>query len=112
MTSIVSSKLDALPACPVERTVRMLSGRWRLMVLFRLNDGPMRFNALARSLAPISPRILTHTLRDLEAEGLVWRRSKDSVPPHVSYGLTEDGEALAPIFDELAKWWLNRHGDS
>lgn len=82
------------------------------MVLFRLNDGPMRFNALARSLAPISPRILTHTLRDLEAEGLVWRRSKDSVPPHVSYGLTEDGEALAPIFDELAKWWLNRHGDS
>jgi DNA-binding HxlR family transcriptional regulator len=93
--------------CPVERTVTMLSGKWRLMVLFRLSAGPVRFNGLARSLTPISPRILAATLRDLEAEGLLWRRSQASVPPHVTYGLTAQGQALSPVFDALALWWLD-----
>lgn len=99
-------------ACPVERTVTMLSGKWRLMVLFRLSTGPTRFNALARSLTPVSPRILAATLRDLEGEGLLWRKSEASVPPHVTYGLTEQGRALSPVFDALAHWWLDhKSGD-
>ncbi|MFN3644096.1 MAG: winged helix-turn-helix transcriptional regulator [Gemmobacter sp.] len=90
--------------CPVERTVALLSGKWRLMVLFRLGAGPVRFNALARSLAPISQRVLTETLRGLEADGLVWRAVRATVPPHVDYGLTERGLALTPVFEALAAW--------
>lgn len=90
--------------CPVERTLRTLSGKWRLYVLFRLAEGPMRFNALQRSLAPVTPRVLTATLRGLETEGLIWRQSAGSVPPHVEYGLTERGAALAPVWRAMAVW--------
>ncbi len=96
--------LDAPPDCPVERTLDLLTGRWRLYVLFRLQQGDMRFNALQRSLAPVTPRVLTATLRDLEAAGLVWRQVGATVPPHVTYGLTDRGRALAPVWDAMAAW--------
>lgn len=92
-------------ACPVERTLRLVSGRWRLLVLFRLGArGPTRWGALRRSLAPVTPRVLTATLRGLEADGLVWRRTEAVVPPAVTYGLTKRGAALAPVFEAMAAW--------
>jgi DNA-binding HxlR family transcriptional regulator len=90
--------------CPVERTLALITGKWRLMVLFRLGAGPVRFNALCRALAPVKPRVLTEALRGLEADGLVWRRVEAVVPPHVTYGLTERGAALAPVFAAMAAW--------
>ena len=90
----------------MERTLRLLDGRWRLMVIFRLAQGPVRWGALRRSLAPVTPRVLTATLRGLEDDGLVWRRSAGTVPPAVSYGLTERGAALSPVFDAMAAWAL------
>jgi DNA-binding HxlR family transcriptional regulator len=97
---------DGDPAsCPVERTLRLLDGRWRLLILFRLGaSGPTRWGALKRSLAPVTPRVLTATLRGLETDGLVWRRAEPSVPPVVTYGLTERGAALAPVFAAMAEW--------
>ena len=90
--------------CPVESTLRLLEGRWRLFVLFRLGAGPMRWGALRRSLAPVTPRVLTATLRGLEADGLVWRRAEATVPPVVTYGLSGRGAALAPVFEAMAAW--------
>ena len=96
---------DGDPAdCPVERTLRLLGGRWRLLVLFRLGRGPVRWGALRRSLAPVTPRVLTATLRALEADGLIWRRSEHTVPPAVAYGLTPRGKALAPVFEAMGEW--------
>lgn len=97
---------DMIPDCPVDRTLKLLSGKWRLMVLFRLDGAPMRFNALQRSLPPITQRVLTATLRGLEDDGLIWRKVHQTVPPHVDYGLTEAGRALAPVFGVLAEWGL------
>ncbi len=96
----------APPACPVEDALRLLTGKWRLLALFRLLDGPQRFNALQRSLAPVTQKVLTATLRGLEADGLVWRRVEVTVPPHVTYGLTDRARGLAPVFDALASWRL------
>lgn len=94
--------------CPVEEALRLLTGKWRMLVLFRLEPGPMRFNALQRSLAPITQKVLTTTLRALEADGLIWRRSAGTVPPEVQYGLTPEAEALAPVFAALAGWRMAR----
>lgn len=94
--------------CPVERTLTLLGGKWRLMILFRLGQGPMRFNALVRSLAPVSQRVLAETLRGLEADGLIWRRAHATVPPHVEYGLTDRGTALGPVFAAMAAWGAAR----
>ncbi len=74
-----------------------------MFVLFRLAEGPMRFNALQRSLAPITQRVLTATLRGLEADGLVWRAVQGTVPPHVDYGLADRGRALGPVWAEMAR---------
>ena len=90
--------------CPVDRTLRLLAGKWRLMVVFRLERGEMRFNALQRSLAPVTQRVLAATLRGLEADGLVWREVRGDVPPHVAYGLTPAGGALAPVFAAMGAW--------
>jgi DNA-binding HxlR family transcriptional regulator len=111
MQDLAMQDQDFGPAnCPVEEGVRLLTGKWRMMVLFRLKDGPQRFNALQRSLAPITQKVLTATLRGLEADGLVWRRSTGQVPPEVHYGLTPEAEALAPVFAALAEWRLARRG--
>ena len=92
-------------ACPVERTLRLLGGRWRLMVLFRLGLAEeMRWGALRRALAPVTPKVLTAALRGLEADGLIWRRDAATVPPEVAYGLTPRGAALAPVFAAMAEW--------
>ncbi len=98
--------------CPVEDALRLLSGKWRLLVIFRLLDGPLRFNALQRRLAPVTQKVLTAALRGLEANGLVWRRSEATVPPHVTYGLTDRALALAPVFDALAAWRLGGRRES
>jgi len=96
--------------CPVEAALRVLSGKWRLLVLFRLGQGPQRFNALQRALAPVTQKVLAATLRGLEGDGLIWRQSAETVPPHVTYGLTDRGRALAPVFDALACWQLGAAG--
>jgi DNA-binding HxlR family transcriptional regulator len=98
---------DLPETCPVEESLRVLSGKWRLLALFRLGNGPQRFNALHRALAPVTQKVLTATLRGMEQEGLVWRRSENTVPPHVTYGLTERGRALGPVFTALARWQMD-----
>lgn len=95
--------------CPVEEGIALLAGRWRMMVLFRLAEGPERFAALRRALPPaggrqVTHKVLTQALRSLEADGLVWREVARTVPPQVTYGLTVEGEALAPVFAALAAW--------
>lgn len=94
--------------CPVEAALACVGGKWRMMVMFRLSAGAMRFNALQRSLPPITQKVLTATLRGLEADGLVWRRSAGTVPPKVDYGLTEHGARLIPVFEALARWHLGK----
>ncbi len=90
--------------CPVEAALRLLTGKWRLLVLYRLASGPQRFNALQRTLAPVTQKVLTSTLRGLEEDDLIWRKSEQTVPPNVRYGLTDKGARLAPVFDALAAW--------
>lgn len=101
---------DLPEGCPVEEALRLLSGKWRLLALFRLGSGPVRFNALQRALAPVTQKVLTTTLRGLEGDGLIWRKVEATVPPNVTYGLTERGAALSPVFDALARWRLDASG--
>ena len=100
-------KVHSSPDCPVLEALRILTGKWRLMILFRLGDGPQRFNALQRALSPVTQKVLTASLRGLETDGLVWRKSAMTIPPEVTYGLTARGAALAPVFDALGHWRMN-----
>ena len=97
--------------CPVCRTADVVCGKWTLLVIRDLADGCSRFCELERSLEGISPRTLSLRLRALEEEGIVARNTFPEVPPRVEYALTEKGQALVPLIDDMrrygARWLLD-----
>lgn len=90
--------------CPVARAVRILDGKWTILVIRDLLGGTKRFSELRGSLAGISPKTLTDRLRDLEDEGLVERTMYAEIPPRVEYSLTGKGRTLEPVIGALAAW--------
>ena len=84
--------------------VRVLDGKWTMLVIRDLLTGTKRFSELRASLAGISPKTLTDRLRDLEQHGLVQRRSYAEIPPRVEYSLTAKGRTLEPVVGALADW--------
>jgi DNA-binding HxlR family transcriptional regulator len=90
--------------CPVTEVLRLVGDRWSLVVLVLLGRRPYRFNELHRSIEGVSQRMLTRTLRRLEAGGLVLRTVYETTPPSVDYRLTPLGESLLPPLSALADW--------
>ncbi|KAB0495384.1 winged helix-turn-helix transcriptional regulator [Pseudomonas vancouverensis] len=98
--------------CSVEEAMRLLGGRWRLLLVSYLLDGPKRFNELRRDIPGISQRMLTLDLRALEEVGLVKRTVYPTVPVKVEYELTEDGNRLRPVVSVMKDFglWLKQSG--
>ena|SRR5258706_10170664 len=89
----------------VERAVKLLEGRWKLLILFHLFGGNvLRFSDLERAIPAISQKMLAQQLRRLEADGIVQRTVHNEVPPKVEYRLTDWGQALCPVLDAFIKW--------
>ncbi len=96
-------------ACPVNATAELVGGKWTLLVIRDLADGPGRFCELERSLAGISPRTLSLRLRALEIGGILERTTHPEMPPRVEYGLTDKGRALLPLIEDMRRYgreWL------
>ena len=98
--------------CSVEEAMRLLGGRWRLLLVSYLLDGPKRFNELRRDVPGISQRMLTLDLRALEEVGLIKRTVYPTVPVKVEYALTEDGNRMRPVVDVMQAFgvWLKQSG--
>jgi len=96
--------VDAANLCAVARTVDLIGGKWKAVILFYLLDGTLRFNELRRKIPGITQRMLTLQLRELEADGLVDRTVYPVVPPHVEYALSPFGRSLRPILLEMREW--------
>ena len=91
--------------CYVVKALRVLGGKWNLLVLYQLSKRPsFRFGELRKAIPDITNTMLTSTLRDLEEMKVVSREQFNEIPPHVEYSLTKKGEDLFPLFFELAKW--------
>jgi DNA-binding HxlR family transcriptional regulator len=101
--------------CPVCRTAEVVCGKWTLLIVRDLAEGSARFCELERSLEGISPRTLSLRLRALEEEGVVARHTYPEVPPRVEYALTEKGEALVPLIEDMRRYgkrWLGLDVDA
>lgn len=94
---------EELPECPVATTVQLIGSKWKLLILRNLFQRPWRFNELKKSLAGISQKVLTDSLRSMEADGIITRTVYPEVPPRVEYALTEPGQSMRPII----KQWRN-----
>ena len=94
----------ALPACPVETTLTLISDKWKVLILRDLLPGTRRFGELKRSLGGVSQKVLTAQLRQMEDSGLLTRTVYPEVPPRVEYTLTELAASLRPVLEALRDW--------
>ena len=92
-------------AAGVEQALKVLEGRWKLVILFHLFGGRLlRFSELERAIPAISQKMLIQQLRQMEADGIVRRIVHHQVPPKVEYALTDWGQALCPALDAILTW--------
>lgn len=109
VSPLPQSKADAYTresaASGVEQALKLLEGRWKLVILFHLFGGRvLRFSDLERAIPAISQKMLAQQLRQMEGDGIVRRIVYPQVPPKVEYALTEWGQALCPALDALLSW--------
>lgn len=110
-------KLPQSPmGCPMDSLLRLIMGQWTCYILWVLcSQGPQRFGVLKRSIPGLSAKVLTERLRLLEESRIVYREQVSTIPPQVTYGLSERGKELVTAMDELfkiAKRWCEEDGGS
>ena len=100
----MKTKAELLPECPVATTVQLIGNKWKLLIIRNLRTRPWRFNELQKNLDGISQKVLTDSLRSMEADGLITRTVYAEVPPRVEYALSELGETMRLILDAMEAW--------
>ena len=95
---------NAVTDCPVETTLAVIAGRWKMVILYHLFDGTLRFSELQRAMPGVTQKMLTQQLRELERDGVVHRKVYPQVPPKVEYSLSPLGQSLKPVLDSMCKW--------
>lgn len=91
-------------ACSFEFALYLVSGKWKGLILWYLQEETLRYGELKKHLGKITQKMLTQTLRELEKNGLITRKVYPVVPPKVEYTITENGKKLIPIFEQLQAW--------
>lgn len=103
-------KQRAMTACPAERAMRAVEGRWKIFIVYYLLLRTMRFAELQRAVnekntrGSITPKMLTQELREMEADGLIHREVYPQIPPKVEYSLTPLGRQLQPVVEAMSEW--------
>lgn len=113
----VKPRLPESPnGCAMDRLLRLLMGQWTCYILWQLHtNGPMRFGALRRGMAGVSAKVLTERLRMLEEAGVIYRDHVPTIPPQVTYGLSERGQELVVALEDLsviARRWCEEDSES
>ncbi|HEY9044375.1 MAG TPA: helix-turn-helix domain-containing protein [Ohtaekwangia sp.] len=102
---------SALSHCPIRNVLDRFGDKWSILVILVLgeNKDAMRFNELAQTIGDISQKMLTVTLRTLEADGMVVRKHYPEIPPRVEYDLTDLGKSLLPHVEGLVQWAVKNY---
>ena len=89
---------------PIANSLWLISGKWKISIIYNLRRGPIRFGELKRILSPITQQMLTKQLREMERDQLIDRKVFEVIPPKVEYSLTPFGKSLNPVLDSWCKW--------
>jgi DNA-binding HxlR family transcriptional regulator len=100
----MNSSKPKYDACPMRRVMSIVGSKWKPIVIWVLRERTARFGQIAASIEVVSRKVLTTTLQELEADGLILRREYNELSPRVEYSLTPRGKALLPILHELVRW--------
>jgi DNA-binding HxlR family transcriptional regulator len=96
--------LSATPTQQVEFALDVIGGKWKVLIIWHLRDGVLRYGALKRLIPNITEKMLIRQLRELEADGIIQRTDYQTVPPRVEYSLSENGQSLLPVLGALCQW--------
>ena len=101
---------EEMPACPVATTVQLIGSKWKLLIMRNLLPRPWRFNELKQNSERIIQKVLTDSLRSMEAVGIITRTVYPEVSPRVEYALSELGESMRPILNAMEVWGRSYKG--
>ena len=90
--------------CPLEELLDLLGGKWKVIILWHLQEGMLRFSELRKRMPSITQKMLTQQLRELEQKEMVLRKVYAEVPPRVEYQLTPKGKLIRPLLQEMHQW--------
>ena len=90
--------------CPVKKSIDVLGGKWRLLIISVLREGKLRYGEIKRNIPEITEKMLIQELRKLEDYKLIKRKTYNTIPPKVEYSLTEKGFSVMPILQQLVKF--------
>ena len=107
---IQENKANAFAACPVTFVMEQIGGYWKPIILFNLLTGIKRYSELKKSIPAITEKVLIQHLKQLEADGLLIRKSRPVVPPYVTYELSKKGKALKQVLFAMAEWAVAHGG--
>lgn len=102
-TTPLTSPIEPKIGC-IASAMEIIGNKWTALILRDLTSGPKRFGELEKSVGSINPRTLSQRLDDLEAHGIITKQSFAEVPPRIEYTLTEKGEDLLPVLQQMAAW--------
>jgi len=104
--TITKNKIEKRDAviCPMVKTMKVIGGKWKLLLIYYMNEGTQRFSEFRRVIPPITAKMLTQQLRELELDGVVSRKVYAVIPPKVEYSLTKKGKKLLPVISSLHDW--------
>ena len=97
--------------CPVDLTLSVIGGRWQGLIIWTLRDETLRFNEIKRRLVTINDKMLSQSLKKLVEQGVLTRKSYNSIPPKVEYSLSQEGKELLPIFELMQRWGAENNLD-
>lgn len=104
MVSVTALTREDVNACPVRNILARITGKWQVLILLALREGPLRFGELKRRIGDVTQRVLTENLRSLERDGYLTRTVHTGSPVAVSYELTEAGVTVGDLLLPLVDW--------
>lgn len=90
--------------CPLEMTVDLIGGKWKVLILWHLAESTLRFNEIRKIFPDVTHKMLTQQLREMETDGIIHRKVYAQSPPKVEYSLTEFGSTLTPHLQAINHW--------
>jgi len=103
---------DMTGLCPLNAFNQAVGGKYKMRIVWELTQGPQRFGELSRSAIvtamgkPVTPRVLSRELKELEQRGLIHRKQYPVIPPKVEYSLTDFGRSIVPVIGQIVNWGL------
>ncbi len=98
---------NPVSGCPLTAALAAVGGKWKLIIVYWLAESPKHFAALRREMSGISKKVLTQQLRELVGDGIVQRQPQGAIPAPVEYSLTDYGQSVLPLVEDIRLWGRN-----